>query len=155
MKSFLTSILIIFIASIGYGQSTVPSKKELKKVKVDPSYDASLLFEKHPNWEYIGFYDYKRREYTLSDTFNEITFVNKTIVNWITPNDKLTFLSKNQFEIIYGGSGPERQEFNIITMIGNYLIVESKDTNKGYVNGKLAFKQKKKVRYIWKVKSNS
>ncbi|MCH2232378.1 MAG: hypothetical protein MK105_18730 [Crocinitomicaceae bacterium] len=152
MKKLIQIFLFLTVHFAVYCQTEIPTKKELKKAKADTTLNVNILFENHTTWEEIGYYDYKANEYRISDSSRQVVFVNKKTVNYVTPSDKLEIKNNHEFKITYGGTGPEQQTFKILAVRGDYLILESKFVNKGYVNGKLAWKQKKKLRYIWKIK---
>lgn len=152
MNRYLQFTILLTLSFGTYSQTTIPSKKVIKKAKADTSFNTSMLFSDHKTWELVTFYDYKANEYNLLDSSRTIKYVDDNTVNYITPNDKFEIIDTRKFEIVYGGSGPERVTYEVIKRIGDYLILESKFTNKGYFNGKLVWKQKMKVRYVWKPK---
>ncbi|CAG5083886.1 hypothetical protein CRYO30217_02321 [Parvicella tangerina] len=140
------------ISSTLYGQGILPTKKDVKRAKKDTTINLKTLIDENDSWNYVAHYDYKSNDFLVRDSMLQITFIDTETVNYITPSDKLIIIDNDEFEIIYGGEGPERQTFELIHIQGNYLILESKIRNKGYVNGKLVWKQKKKIRYLWEMK---
>lgn len=152
MKKTTSIIALILLGTLLYSQDKIPTKKELKKSKIDSSLNVSTLFNSNKKWEEVAKFDCYKNQYILIKKPAQISILNENTVNYITPADQLNVIDKNNFEIVYGGSGPERQTFTLITFVSKYLILESQFTSEGYVNGKLAWERKSKFRYVWKLK---
>lgn len=153
MKKLTSTIVFILFGTFLYSQDEIPTKNDLKKAKIDTSLSVITLFKKYKNWEQVAKFDYKTRQYKIIESKPaQISILDEKTVNYITPTDRLNIIDKNSFEIIFGGSGPERVTYMLITAIGKYLILEAKSTSQGYLNGKLVYEKKYKLRYVWKLR---
>ncbi len=145
-------LLFLFISINTVAQYGVPTKRDLKRAKQDTNLTVDKMISEYKNWKVISLYNYKTRKFHAKEASSQtVKIIDSSMVNYVTATDLLVVMSKTKFEIIYGGDGPEKQVFEIISFDGKYLILESKFTNEGYVDGKRVWKQKVRARYLWRL----
>ena len=130
-------------------QTSLPTKKEIKAAKSDTVLDAINILSRKIKFDTKCSFDYKKNEYKIDSSDYIFNYIDSSTVNYITAIDKIDIIDKDQIEVTYGGSGPEKQKFKFIGWVNGYLIVETKFENKGWLNDKLVYHEKFHLRLAW------
>jgi len=145
---------MLFIANSLYAQgqidnACIPLMKQDKTKFVVKGIHAKEIISKGAEFELVATFDLEETTIKIHEDPTYIIVINKNRIDYITPDDKLTFKGRNKFEVVYGGSGPERQIFEILYDDNNCILLESTPTSKGYINGELVYKRTRTIRYLW------
>lgn len=152
MKHVQIFIACILINVLLQAQPVIDIEQQLKSPQPQKDIHAEAIITPGSEWTELGVYSVGK-DSLFEDDHVHIEVINKHKVNFITDHDKLNFKGADEFQLIYGGHGPERQTYKIISYNNGLLLLESTFKIKGYYGfgqkAKRIYKETDTARYLW------
>ncbi len=113
-------------------------------------HDVREVLSTGSRWQRVAYYDVKKD--TIVPELKELVQLqSRQSIDYVTDHDKLRFKGAKKFKVVYGGKGPEKQTFELKYFDGKNLVLQSTFSNKGYMNGVLAYLEERTIRYVWTI----